>query len=171
MATTSESNLPIKRITHVTIAVSDMERALAFYRQVLGWKLIDDTQVDLAALAAVVGPNATCRALVGRVANLGIELISGSFIPSVKIESSHFRNHIHIARLENKPVANHTDGFVVLFQLCIAPLKPINENVIDRFRFIEIFVECYRPFPFASLLKLLRKPKLHRFITFLHLTK
>jgi catechol 2,3-dioxygenase-like lactoylglutathione lyase family enzyme len=88
MATTSELNLPIKRITHVTIAVSDMERSLAFYRKVLGWKQIDDTQVDLTALAAVVGPNATCRALVGRVANLGVELISGSFIPNVRRTSS-----------------------------------------------------------------------------------
>jgi catechol 2,3-dioxygenase-like lactoylglutathione lyase family enzyme len=84
MATTSDSNLPIKRVTHVTIAVSDMERSVAFYRKVLGWKQIDDTQVDLTALAAVVGPNATCRALVGRVANLGVELISGSFIPNVR---------------------------------------------------------------------------------------
>ena len=84
MATTSESYLPIKRITHVTIAVSDMERSLAFYRTVLGWKQIDDTQVDLTALAPVVGPNATCRALVGRVANLGVELIAGSFIRNVR---------------------------------------------------------------------------------------
>jgi catechol 2,3-dioxygenase-like lactoylglutathione lyase family enzyme len=84
MATTTELNLPIQRITHVTIAVSDMERSLAFYRKVLGWRQIDDTQVDLTALAAVVGPNATCRALVGRVANLGVELISGSFIPNVR---------------------------------------------------------------------------------------
>jgi catechol 2,3-dioxygenase-like lactoylglutathione lyase family enzyme len=61
-----------------------MERSLTFYRKVLGWKQIDDTQVDLTALAAVVGPNATCRALVGRVANLGVELISGSFIPNVR---------------------------------------------------------------------------------------
>lgn len=84
MAATSESNLPIKRITHVTIAVSNMERSVAFYRRVLDWKQIDDTQVDLTALAAVVGPNATCRALVGRVANLGVELIAGSFIPNVR---------------------------------------------------------------------------------------
>ncbi len=84
MATTLESNVPIKRITHVTIAVSDIERSVAFYRKGLGWKQIDDTQVDLAALAAVVGPNATCRALVGRVANLGVELIAGSFIRNIR---------------------------------------------------------------------------------------
>lgn len=84
MATAAELNLPIKRVTHVTIAVSDIPRSVAFYRKVLGWKQIDDTEVDLTALAPVVGPNATCRALVGRVANLGIELIAGSFIPKTR---------------------------------------------------------------------------------------
>jgi len=84
VATRAETNVPITRVTHVTIAVSDMERSVAFYRKVLGWKQIDDTQVDLTALAPVVGPNATCRALVGRVANFGVELNCGSFIPNVR---------------------------------------------------------------------------------------
>ena len=83
MATPSEATISIKRITHVAVAVSDMERSVAFYRKVLGWKQIDDVEVDLAALAKVLGPNARCRSLVGRVANLGVELISGSFVPNI----------------------------------------------------------------------------------------
>lgn len=81
---TSTAPIAIQRITHVAVAVSDMERSVAFYRKVLGWKQIDDVEVDLTALAEVLGPNATCRSLVGKVGNFGVELICGSFVPNIR---------------------------------------------------------------------------------------
>jgi glyoxylase I family protein len=46
----------IKRVNHTGISVSDMERSLAFYRDLLGMELIFDSDVDdIEALSAVVG--------------------------------------------------------------------------------------------------------------------
>ncbi len=48
----------IKRVNHTGISVRDMERSLAFYRDLLGLELIFDSDVDdVPPLSAVVGMN------------------------------------------------------------------------------------------------------------------
>lgn len=72
----------VKRASHVSIAVSDMERSVAFYRDVLGWKKVFDTRLDSKALERLVGiPGASGRACGGLLGGLRVELMSLDYLP------------------------------------------------------------------------------------------
>ncbi len=66
----------IKRVNHTGISVRDMERSLAFYRDLLGLELIFDSDVDdVPPLSAVVGmDNARGRVAWLRAGDTMIEL-------------------------------------------------------------------------------------------------
>ena len=66
----------IKRINHTAVSVADMERSLAFYRDLLGMELIFDSDVsDAADLSAVVGmEDARGRVVWLRVGDSMLEL-------------------------------------------------------------------------------------------------
>ncbi len=74
--------LPIRRVSHVSIEVRDLERSKAFYREVFGWEEEFDTEVDGAALGPLVGSGGLGgRAAGGRIADLRVELMDMSFNP------------------------------------------------------------------------------------------
>jgi catechol 2,3-dioxygenase len=81
---TREGSAPehVKRASHVSIAVSDMERSIAFYRDVLGWKQVFDTRLDPKALEELVGvPGASGRACGGVLGGLRVELMCLDYLP------------------------------------------------------------------------------------------
>jgi glyoxylase I family protein len=61
------SALAIRDFSHVTVRVSDMERALAFYRDGLGLRVIFDVRLDGAGLDAVTGASGARGRMVGLV--------------------------------------------------------------------------------------------------------
>lgn len=72
----------VKRASHVSIAVSDMERSMAFYRDVLGWRKVFDTVLDSKALEDLVHvPGAKGRACGGLLGGLRVELMSLDYLP------------------------------------------------------------------------------------------
>ena len=73
----------ITGVSHVSIAVSDMERSIAFYRDVLGWEQLFDEHMAGEAFETLTGvPGAAARACGGRLGGLRVELMSFNFIPS-----------------------------------------------------------------------------------------
>jgi catechol 2,3-dioxygenase-like lactoylglutathione lyase family enzyme len=77
-----DSAVLIKRVSHVSINVSDLERSVAFYKDVFGWEQIFDSEVDSEALSALVGvPGATGQACGGRIGDLRVELMCLSYTP------------------------------------------------------------------------------------------
>lgn len=81
MSPTSTADMP-SRVTHVAVHVSDMERSIRFYRDVLGWRQIFDVEADLKALEKTLGPNARCRSVGGRIGQLGVELVQANYGPA-----------------------------------------------------------------------------------------
>jgi glyoxylase I family protein len=57
--------LGLRGFSHVCIAVTDMERALAFYRDVLGLRVIFDTELGGAGLEAASGEAGARGRMVG----------------------------------------------------------------------------------------------------------
>jgi catechol 2,3-dioxygenase-like lactoylglutathione lyase family enzyme len=47
--------MPVSRIHHVGITVSDMERSLAFYRDLLGLRVLADTRLTRPEIATLLG--------------------------------------------------------------------------------------------------------------------
>lgn len=77
-----EAVVPVKRASHVSIAVSDMERSIAFYRDVLGWRQVFDTVLDTKALEDLVHvPGASGRACGGILGGLRVELMRLDYLP------------------------------------------------------------------------------------------
>ena len=75
--------IPITDVSHVSIGVSDMERSIAFYRDVLGWEPIFDERMEGEAFERLTGaPGAAGRACGGRIGDLRVELMAFNFIPS-----------------------------------------------------------------------------------------
>jgi catechol 2,3-dioxygenase-like lactoylglutathione lyase family enzyme len=78
----------IKDVSHVSIAVSDMERSIAFYRDVFGWEQLFDERMGGEAFEALTGaPGASGRACGGRIGSLRVELMHFNFIPAVAASS------------------------------------------------------------------------------------
>ena len=59
------SALAFRDFSHVTVRVSDMERALTFYRDGLGLRVIFDVRLDGAGLEAVTGSAGARGRMVG----------------------------------------------------------------------------------------------------------
>jgi len=71
--------LDLRGFSHVCIHVSDMERSLAFYRDVLGLRVIFDVQLDGSGLEAVTGEGGARGRMVGCLvpgSRVTIELLS-----------------------------------------------------------------------------------------------
>jgi glyoxylase I family protein len=74
----------VKDVSHVSIAVSDMERSIAFYRDVFGWEQIFDERMEGEAFDRLTGvAGAAGQACGGRIGSLRVELMHFNFIPTV----------------------------------------------------------------------------------------
>ena len=62
------SPLALREFSHITVRVSDMERALAFYRDGLGLRAIFDVKLEGAGLEAVTGSQGASGRMVGLIA-------------------------------------------------------------------------------------------------------
>lgn len=66
----------ITGVSHVGITVSDMDRAVAFYRDVLGWEQLFDERLSGPELDALTGrPGTSLRACGGRIGAGRVELM------------------------------------------------------------------------------------------------
>jgi len=80
--------IPITDVSHVSIGVSDMDRSIAFYRDVFGWEQIFDERMEGAAFEELTHfPGAEGRACGGRIGSLRVELMQFNFIPNVPAPS------------------------------------------------------------------------------------
>lgn len=62
-------------LDHIAISVSDMERSLEFYRDILGLEVIKDSRVYDGSIGKVIDvPNAKCRIVHLKLDNAFIEL-------------------------------------------------------------------------------------------------
>ena len=77
--------MPIKGVSHVSIAVSDMDRSIAFYRDVLGWEQLFDEEMGGEAFDTITGvKGAAGRACGGRIGGLRVELMAFNYTPNVR---------------------------------------------------------------------------------------
>jgi len=80
--------IPITDVSHVSIGVSDMERSIAFYRDVFGWEQVFDERMEGEAFERLTRfPGAAGRACGGRIGSLRVELMQFNFIPDVPAPS------------------------------------------------------------------------------------
>jgi glyoxylase I family protein len=74
--------IPIADVSHVSIGVSDMERSIAFYRDVFGWEQLFDERMEGPAFEELTHfPGAAGRACGGCIGSLRVELMQFNFIP------------------------------------------------------------------------------------------
>ena len=114
----------ITSISHVGISVANLERSIAFYRDLLGMRLIQEVPMRGANYDAIMGLKGTeGRIAVLRTENLEIELLEFKRPPSRRIEPgrhvsdqgiSHFAVHVEDikglhARLQAAGVRFHSD--------------------------------------------------------------
>jgi glyoxylase I family protein len=77
-------DIQIKDVSHVSIGVSDMERSIAFYRDLFGWEQLFDEHMEGEAFEQLTHvPGAAGRACGGRIGSLRVELMQFNFIPAV----------------------------------------------------------------------------------------
>ena len=75
------TGIEIKDVSHVSIGVSDMERSIAFYRDVFGWEQLFDEHMEGEAFEALTGvAGAAGQACGGRIGSLRVELMHFHFI-------------------------------------------------------------------------------------------
>jgi catechol 2,3-dioxygenase-like lactoylglutathione lyase family enzyme len=85
---TDDKAVVIKDVSHVSIAVSDMDRSIAFYRDVFGWEQIFDECMEGEAFETLTGvAGAAGQACGGRIGSLRVELMHFNFIPPVAASS------------------------------------------------------------------------------------
>jgi glyoxylase I family protein len=76
--------IAIANFSHLCVGVSDIERSLAFYTEVLGMGVVFDVELDAAGLDAVTGmTDGQGRMIGGLIGATMIELLSLGDIPSV----------------------------------------------------------------------------------------
>jgi glyoxylase I family protein len=79
----------IANFSHLCVGVSDIERSLTFYTEVLGMDVVFDVELDAAGLDAVTGmTDRKGRMIGGLIGGTMIELLSLGDIPSVR-EGAH----------------------------------------------------------------------------------
>ena len=80
--TTTPAGIALKDVSHVSIAVSDMERSIEFYRDVFGWTQLFDEQMGGENFEQLTGaPGAAGQACGGRIGSLRVELMHFNFLP------------------------------------------------------------------------------------------
>ena len=81
---TEPGPIAIANFSHVCVGVSDIERSLAFYTEVLGMDVVFDVELDGAGLDAVTGMTGGKRRMVGGLIGVTmVELLSLGDIPAV----------------------------------------------------------------------------------------
>ncbi|MCE2391671.1 MAG: VOC family protein [Proteobacteria bacterium] len=75
------SGIGLRTFCHVTLRVSDMEKSLAFYRDVVGLQVIFDVELDGEGLDSITGIAGSKGRMVGTVAPGGtmVEMVSGVY--------------------------------------------------------------------------------------------
>ena len=97
----SASELALRDFSHITLRVSDMERALAFYRDGLGLRVIFDVRLDGSGLEAVTGAKGASGRMVGLLApgrgKVCIELLGFDRPPSERPPQGRFTGYSNIS--------------------------------------------------------------------------
>jgi glyoxylase I family protein len=76
--------IAIANFSHLCVGVSDIERSLTFYTEVLGMDVVFDVELDAAGLDAVTGmTDGKGRMIGGLIGGTMIELLSLGDIPTV----------------------------------------------------------------------------------------
>ena len=69
-------------VSHVSVCVSNMDRAIEFYRELFGFEVLFDETLEGAELEQIVGqPGARGRAVGGAIGDTRIELLEQSYVP------------------------------------------------------------------------------------------
>lgn len=84
--------MPIENFSHVCIAVADMDRSLAWYRQALGFDVLFDVELGGPAMEAVTGEaGAAGRMVGGLVGGAIVELLQFFHRPRTGYTNISFR--------------------------------------------------------------------------------
>jgi len=144
--------VPVVRLTHVGIAVSDLERALRFYRDVLGFRFEHELHVEGE-------PSDTLLRLRG--VNLdAVYLVRDG----VRIELLRFANPPappHHARRMNEPGLTHLSFRVQDLDATLAALRAAGERVLEEtiIRIPQVrAAACFVVDPDGQLIELVQSP-------------
>lgn len=95
------SDLALRDFSHVTVRVSDMERALAFYRDGLGLRVVFDVRLGGAGLEAAAGAAEASGRMVGLLVpgagRVCIELLGFDAPKSERPPRGHFTGYANVA--------------------------------------------------------------------------
>ncbi len=73
----ADSIVPVQAFSHLCVGVSDMDRSLAFYRDLLGFDVVFDVELEGPSLEAVTGTTgAKGRMVGGLVGGVVVELLA-----------------------------------------------------------------------------------------------
>jgi glyoxylase I family protein len=119
-------DLALRDFSHITVRVSDMERALAFYRDGLGLRPIFDVRLEGAGLEAVTGAPGARGRMVGLVApgrgKVCIELLGFDEPKSARPPQGRFTGYANISL--------SVDDLEAAFAACVERgLRPLHEPV------------------------------------------
>jgi catechol 2,3-dioxygenase-like lactoylglutathione lyase family enzyme len=74
--------LGVRKVSHVSVCVSDMARAIDFYREMFGFEVLFDDKLDGPELDRITGvTGARGRAVGGSIGGFHIELLEQSYVP------------------------------------------------------------------------------------------
>ena len=118
--------LRVRDFSHVTVRVSDMTRALAFYRDGLGLREIFDVRLDGAGLDAVTGTPGSRGRMVGLVVpgagKVCIELLGFEHPPSEPAPRGRFTGYSNVSL--------SVDDLDAAYAACVARgLRPLQRPV------------------------------------------
>jgi glyoxylase I family protein len=120
------SALAFRDFSHVTVRVSDMERALAFYRDGLGLRPIFDVRLEGAGLEAVTGAAGAKGRMVGLLVpgagGVSLELLCFEHPPSQRPAAGRFTGYANVSL--------SVDDLDAAFAECVARgLRPLQKPV------------------------------------------
>jgi catechol 2,3-dioxygenase-like lactoylglutathione lyase family enzyme len=144
--------VPVQRLTHVGIAVSDLERALRFYRDCLGFRFEHELHVEGE-------PSDTLLRL------RGVNLDAAYLVrDGVRIELLRFANPPpppHHARRMNEPGLTHLSFRVQDLDATLTALRTAGERVLDEtiVRIPQVqAAACFVVDPDGQLIELVQSP-------------
>jgi glyoxylase I family protein len=75
--------LGVRKVSHVSVCVSDMQRAIDFYREMFGFEVLFDDKIDGPELDRISGQaGARGRAVGGSIGGFHVELLEQSYVPA-----------------------------------------------------------------------------------------
>ena len=81
--TVTTGALGVRKVSHVSVCVSDMQRAVDFYREMFGFEVLFDDKLGGPELDKITGvAGARGRAVGGRIGHMHIELLEQSYVPN-----------------------------------------------------------------------------------------